>query len=56
MLTNKRFTIIGGDLRNIKLAEILTEEGNSVNIFGFNQAGFELKNNGRKKSLQVISK
>ncbi|HHW32379.1 MAG TPA: dipicolinate synthase subunit DpsA [Clostridiaceae bacterium] len=43
MITNKKFTIIGGDLRSIKLADILAEEGNTVNIYGFNQAGFELK-------------
>lgn len=43
MLTNKKFTVIGGDLRNIKLAEILAEEGNNVNIYGFNQAGSRLE-------------
>ncbi|HEX3028657.1 MAG TPA: dipicolinate synthase subunit DpsA [Clostridia bacterium] len=38
----RKFTIIGGDLRSIKLANILVEGGNKVNIFGFKKAGFEL--------------
>lgn len=37
-----KFTVIGGDLRSIKLAELLVREGNSVNIFGFEKAGFEI--------------
>lgn len=37
-----KFTIIGGDLRSIKLANLLTEDGNTVNIWGFKKAGFEL--------------
>ena len=39
----KRFSIIGGDLRNVKLAELIAAEGNSVNIYGFSKAGFEVK-------------
>jgi len=38
----KKFTIIGGDLRSIKLANLLAAEGNLVNIYGFKKAGFEL--------------
>jgi len=32
---SKTFTIIGGDLRNLKLAEHLAEDGRNVRIFGF---------------------
>jgi len=39
----KKFSIIGGDLRNVKLAELIAAEGNSVNIYGFSNAGFEIK-------------
>ncbi len=42
MLSQRRYTVIGGDLRNIKLANLLSQEGNDVNIFGFNNASFEL--------------
>lgn len=43
MISNKKFTIIGGDLRSVKLADILAKEGNFVNIFGFNLTEFELE-------------
>lgn len=43
MIDGKKFTIIGGDLRNVKLAEFIAAEGNSVNIYGFDKAGFEIK-------------
>lgn len=42
-MTRKRFCIIGGDLRNVKLAELILTEGYSVNIYGFGKAGFEMK-------------
>lgn len=42
-MESKKFTIIGGDLRNVKLAELIAAQGNSVNIYGFNNAGFEIK-------------
>ncbi|HHV98683.1 MAG TPA: dipicolinate synthase subunit DpsA [Clostridiaceae bacterium] len=42
-MNNRKYTVIGGDLRNVKLAELLAEDGNNVNIYGFNSAGFELK-------------
>lgn len=38
-----KFTIIGGDLRNVKLAELIAAEGNSVNIYGFDKASFDVK-------------
>lgn len=39
----REYTIIGGDLRNVKLANFLKSDGNSVNIYGFRNAGFELE-------------
>lgn len=39
----KEFSVIGGDLRSVKLAELLQSEGNSVNIYGYNKAGFDMK-------------
>jgi len=37
----RKYTVIGGDLRNVKLAEAIHADGNQVNIFGFKNAGFE---------------
>jgi len=45
VIENKKFCIIGGDLRNVKLAESISESGNSVNIYGFNKASFDIKFN-----------
>ena len=42
MISNKRFAIIGGDLRNIKLAEFLSEDECDVKIYGFENV--EIKN------------
>lgn len=36
-----KYTVIGGDLRNMKLAETIASDGNQVSIFGFENAGFE---------------
>lgn len=36
-----KYTVIGGDLRNVKLAEAIVSDGNQVNLFGFEKAGFE---------------
>ncbi|HHW48275.1 MAG TPA: dipicolinate synthase subunit DpsA [Clostridiaceae bacterium] len=36
----KKFTIIGGDLRNIELAKSIIEDGHKVNIYGFSNASF----------------
>lgn len=41
-MNKKKFTIIGGDLRSIKLANQIADEGNEANIYGFKNAGFEL--------------
>ena len=38
-----KYTVIGGDLRNVKLAESISADGNQVNLFGFKNAGFEMK-------------
>lgn len=38
----RKYTIIGGDLRNVKLANLMKVDGNTVNIYGFKNAGFEL--------------
>jgi len=42
MLRKMSFAIIGGDLRNIKLADSLFSEGNSVYIYGFKKASFDV--------------
>mgnify|MGYP000044189776 CR=1 FL=1 len=41
-MTNKRFTVLGGDLRSVKLANLISKDGNQVNIYGYKDAGFEL--------------
>ncbi len=41
-MKKKKFTIIGGDLRNIKLAESIEKDGHLVNIYGFSKAGFDI--------------
>jgi dipicolinate synthase subunit A len=38
---NRKYTVVGGDLRNVKLAEAISADGSQVNIFGFGKAGFE---------------
>ncbi|NLV35226.1 MAG: dipicolinate synthase subunit DpsA [Clostridiaceae bacterium] len=42
-MNTRKYTLIGGDLRNVKLAEAIYEDGNQVNIFGFKNAGFDMK-------------
>lgn len=37
----RKFTVIGGDLRNVKLAETIHSDGNQVNLYGFKKAEFE---------------
>lgn len=39
----RKYTIIGGDLRNIKLAEMIAADGNEVSVFGFKNAGFDIR-------------
>lgn len=39
---NKKFTVVGGDLRSVKLANLIAQKGNNVNIYGFKNAGFEI--------------
>lgn len=40
-MNHRKFTVVGGDLRNVKLADLLADDGNSVNIYGFKNAGFK---------------
>ena len=42
-MNDKKFTIIGGDLRSVKLANSIQKDGNRVYIYGFNKAGFNLE-------------
>ena len=37
----RKYTVIGGDLRNVKLAESIFADGSQVNLYGFKNAGFE---------------
>lgn len=37
---SSKFTVIGGDIRSIKLANLIAQEGYKVNIYGFNNASF----------------
>lgn len=37
----RKYTVIGGDLRNVKLAEAIYSDGNQVNLYGFKNSGFE---------------
>mgnify|MGYP000875659059 FL=1 len=39
----RKYTVIGGDLRNVKLAEAISSDGSQVNLYGFKNAGFETK-------------
>jgi len=36
----RKYTVIGGDLRNVKLAESILADGSQVNLYGFKNAGF----------------
>ncbi|HZK70890.1 MAG TPA: dipicolinate synthase subunit DpsA [Clostridia bacterium] len=36
-MTGKKIAVIGGDLRNKYLASLLAEDGNEVNLYGFDQ-------------------
>ncbi len=41
-MNKKNFSILGGDLRNVKLAESLKKDGHEVRLFGFDNARFEI--------------
>lgn len=43
MNKDKRYLIIGGDLRNIKLAESLKNDGVLVSVYGFDNADVEMR-------------
>jgi dipicolinate synthase subunit A len=38
---NIKFTVIGGDIRSIKLANFIAQDGYKVDIYGFNNASFD---------------
>ena len=40
-MDGRKYTVIGGDLRNIKLANLIKADGNEVNIYGFEKADSE---------------
>lgn len=42
-MSSKKYTVIGGDLRSVKLAELISEDLNTVNIYGYKNAGFEMR-------------
>ena len=44
-MKNRKFTIVGGDLRSVKLACLIASQGNKVNIYGFRNASFEMEIN-----------
>jgi len=54
---NYNLGILGGDLRYIRLAEILAQENNTVNVYGFEEYKelSNIKNIGIKKSFEEIS-
>jgi len=41
-MIGKKITVVGGDLRSIKLANLIAGDGNTVNIYGYKNAGFAL--------------
>lgn len=53
-MSGKKFTIIGGDLRNVELAKSLRDDGNMVNIYGFKNASFETVINESEDLSQAI--
>ncbi|RCX13871.1 dipicolinate synthase subunit A [Anaerobacterium chartisolvens] len=55
-MENKIFTVIGGDLRSVKLANQLMADGNTVYIYGFNNAGFEMGMTESKELEEAIIK
>jgi dipicolinate synthase subunit A len=50
----RKYTVIGGDLRNVKLAEAISADGSQVNIFGFKNAGFESQLSENKDLQEAI--
>lgn len=41
-MDKSKYAVIGGDLRSVKLANQIREDGFEVNIYGFDNAGFEV--------------
>lgn len=38
----KRYGVLGGDLRSVKLAELIKGEGSHVSMYGFEKSGFDI--------------
>ncbi|HEX2928010.1 MAG TPA: dipicolinate synthase subunit DpsA [Ruminiclostridium sp.] len=53
-MNGKNYSIIGGDLRSVKLAELIALDGNSVNIYGFTKAGFEVRLEQSKSLAEAV--
>lgn len=51
-MDKKKFTVLGGDQRSIELAYLLLEDGNEVEIYGFNKLNLYL--NEREKLHEAI--
>ena len=42
-MSSRKYTVIGGDLRSVKLAELISEDMNTVNIYGYKNSVFEMR-------------
>lgn len=51
---NMKYAVIGGDLRSVKLANLIQADGNNVNIYGFRNAGFEVGIEESENLLEAI--
>lgn len=51
-MKERKYSVIGGDLRSVKLANQLLSDQNKAKIFGFNNAGFEV---GIKEEMDLKS-
>lgn len=41
-MEKKRYGVLGGDLRSVKLAELIKGEGSHVSMYGFEKSGFDI--------------
>jgi len=53
-MRKRKYTVIGGDLRSLKLANQIADDGNAVNIYGFSNAEFDLGIEESKDLMQAI--
>jgi len=49
------YAVIGGDLRSVKLAEQIKEDGLEVSIYGFDNAGFEIGTEVKKNVCEALA-